>query len=381
MPKEFRLPDIGEGLTDAEIVAWHIGVGDTVVADQPLVDVETAKAVVEITSPFSGTVLFLGGAQGSTVEVGEILFVIGGPDEVWEPAPSGEAPRPHRLEPSDGLTASPAGATAQVRAVPVVRKLAREHGIDLATIDGSGPGGAITRDDVQGAISRQPSAGAGERVTMSRLRRTIAENMTRSWQQIPHVTVQAEVDATQLLGARRSLTADSGTPIVFEALIGRAVLPLLTEFPEFNATLDGADLILRHSRDLGFAVDTDDGLLVIVVPDTDDLDAVELSRRIVELASRAKARKATTEELSGQTFTISNIGALGGGHGTPIIPFGTTAILSCGMVQDQAIVRDGEILSAPIMPIDLSYDHRVIDGGLGQRFLAALVSNLEYRTR
>ncbi len=378
MAHEFRLPDIGEGLTDAEIVAWHVGVGDDIAAEQLLVDVETAKAVVGITSPYAGTVLHLGGDAGDSVDVGSILVVIGEAGEDWQPEAKGAASPRDSEQPAPPETTSGAASSPpqQVKAVPVVRKLARDLGVDLAALTGSGPDGAITRGDVEAATAGSKGS-ADERVAMSRLRRTIAENMTRSWREIPHVTVQAEVDATRLLEARRDLVEGHGAPVPLEAVVARAVLPLLAEFPEFNATIDGEDLILRSSHDLGFAVDTEDGLLVVVVRGAADLDAAGLGDRIVDLATRAKKRTATTQELTGQTFTISNIGALGGGHGTPIIPLGTTAILSCGRATEQAVVRDGEIVAAPVMPIDLSYDHRVIDGGLGQRFLAALVTNLE----
>ncbi len=190
MANEFRLPDIGEGLTDAEIVEWQVKVGDDVAVDQALVEMETAKAVVEITSPFAGVVLHLGGGEGDTVNVGDVLFVVGDEGEEWEPVPS---KNDERIEPA----ATSAGA---VKAMPVVRKLAKERGVDLATLTGTGPGGAITRDDVLATTSTRPVVNdREERVQMSRMRRTIAANLTRSWQEIPHVTAQAEVDAGNLL--------------------------------------------------------------------------------------------------------------------------------------------------------------------------------------
>jgi pyruvate dehydrogenase E2 component (dihydrolipoamide acetyltransferase) len=351
MAHEFVLPDIGEGLTEAEIVAWHVAVGDDVATDQVLVEVETAKAVVDIPSPHAGVVLYLGGAEGDTVDVGAVLVVIGEAGETWEPAGTGAPP-----------------AEESVRAMPAVRKLADSLGVDLATVAGSGPGGSITRADIEAA------AGGGRR-ELSATRRAIAEHMSRSWREIPHVTVQAEFDATQLLAAHRVLRESGPAPL--EALIAKAVIPALTGHPEFNATLEGNTLVLKEQHDLGFAVDTDRGLVVVVVRDVAMMGADELAARIVDLADRAKARTATPEELTGQTFTISNIGALGGGHGTPIIPWGTTAILSVGRAVDSAVVRDGAIVVAPMAPLSLSYDHRVIDGALGQRFLTTLVENLE----
>ena len=366
MANEFRLPDIGEGLTDAEIVEWQVKVGDDVAVDQALVEMETAKAVVEITSPFAGVVLHLGGGEGDTVNVGDVLFVVGDEGEEWEPVPS---KNDERIEPA----ATSAGA---VKAMPVVRKLAKERGVDLATLTGTGPGGAITRDDVLATTSTRPVVNdREERVQMSRMRRTIAANLTRSWQEIPHVTAQAEVDAGNLLETH--LTFKEKGPFPLEALIARAVLPLLVEFPEFNATVDGDDVILKRHYDLGFAIHTEGGLLVAVTHNSDQMTTTGLAAELVRLATDARDRKLQPDDVAGHTFTISNIGALGAGGGTPIIPWGTTAIVSIGRAKDSPVVRDGELAIAPVAPISLSYDHRLIDGALGQRFLAGFVANLE----
>jgi pyruvate/2-oxoglutarate dehydrogenase complex dihydrolipoamide acyltransferase (E2) component len=190
------------------------------------------------------------------------------------------------------------------------------------------------------------------------------------------VTVQAEVDAAGLIATRARL-ADQGSGVPLEALVARCIVPALSEFPLLNATLDGNDIIIHRRHDLGFAVDTEDGLMVAVVRGAGDLSTAGLAARITDLTARARTRSITPDEVTGQTFTISNIGALGGGHGTPIIPIGTTAILSIGRVRAAAVVVAGVVDVAQMMPIDLSYDHRVVDGGLGQRFLDRLVANLE----
>jgi len=261
--------------------------------------------------------------------------------------------------------------------MPIVRRLAADLDVDLATVAGSGPGGTITRADVEAAAAGGAPRPDGERVPLSRMRRTIAEHMARSWRDIPHVTVQADVEATGLLATRARLVEGSGGPVPLEAVVARCVLPALVEFPQLNATLDGDDLVLHRRHDLGFAVDTEDGLMVVVVRGAGELPTLDLAARITDLAGRARARSITPDEVTEQTFTISNIGALGGGHGTPIIPLGTIAILSIGRARESAIVVAGAIEVAPVMPIDLSYDHRVVDGGLGQRFLGRLVANLE----
>ncbi|MCZ6461122.1 MAG: E3 binding domain-containing protein, partial [Actinobacteria bacterium] len=223
MANEFRLPDIGEGLTDAEIVEWQVKVGDDVAVDQALVEMETAKAVVEITAPFAGVVLHLGGGEGDTVNVGDVLFVVGDEGEEWEPVASPQFPVPNKNNERTEPAATTGGA---VKAMPVVRKLAKERGVDLATLTGTGPGGAITRDDVLAATATGAVVNdREERVQMSRMRRTIAANLTRSWQEIPHVTAQAEVDAGNLLEVHRTFKEKGPFPL--EALIARAALPLL----------------------------------------------------------------------------------------------------------------------------------------------------------
>ena len=374
MANEFRLPDIGEGLTDAEIVEWHVKVGDEVAADQPLVDMETAKAVVEITSPFAGVVLYVGGDEGDTVNVGDVLFVVGEAGEEWEQVESQES----RVESQTPEHSATAAQVPTVKATPMIRKLARDEGVDLASITGTGGAGAITRGDVMAAAgTTAPLDDAREeRVQMSRMRRTIAANLTRSWQEIPHVTVSASVEAARLLEAHRALKQDGQIPL--ETLIAKAALPLLAQFPEFNASLDGDDVILKKHYDLGFAVHTEDGLLVVVTRDSDQKSTLDLGGEIAGLAAKAKERKLQPDDVAGQTFTISNIGALGAGGGTPIIPLGTTAIVSIGRAVDSPVVHDGAVAVAKVAPINLSYDHRLIDGALGQQFLAGFVDNLEH---
>lgn len=421
MAHEFRLPDIGEGLTEAEIVRWLVDVGEHVAADQPIVEVETDKAVVEIPSPFAGTVLSHGGAPGDVIEVGSVLVVVGDEMASAEPSPM-EAPRleprvehesPERVandvsvapivgtlsEDAEVLRPRVSAATTSgggVKALPIVRKLARDHGIDISTVQGTGPEGRITREDVlavRDAVSQEtvseeaptaapalprPTAGGGDqRHKMSRLRRTIAANMAQSWSEIPHVTTFDDVDATRLLETRSALSRRHETKIPIEALVVAAVLPALDSFPEFNATIDGEDLILHGARDIGIAVDTEDGLLVAVIKDAVGMSVLDLATEVSRLGDGARNRSLSPGELTGQTFTVSNIGAVGGGHGTPIVPYNTMAILSVGRARDRVIVVDGDVVVAPVMPLSLSYDHRVIDGGQGRRFMSLLMENLE----
>lgn len=376
MAYELTLPDIGEGLTEAEIVDWRAGVGDNVAANQPLVEVETDKAVVEIPAPRSGMLLYVGAESGSTIHVGDLLAVIGSEGETWEPVAKA-VPQPVSGEPAS-TPVTPVPGEAGVKAMPVIRKLARDLGVDLATVVGSGPGGKITRDDVENAAGKAvdehaESAGAGlsEGETLSAMRRTIARNLTQSWTEIPHVTVWRSVDATRVLTAR----AESG--LLLEAILVEAVLPALAEFPDFNATYDGSRLRRSAGANIGVAVNTEAGLMVPVVRDAETLSMRELAKEIERLTKAARERTLGLGELSGGTFTVSNVGAVGGGFGTPIIPYGTTAIVSVGRAEDDVIARDGAIAIAKTFPVALSFDHRIIDGAAAARFLLRYAAEIE----
>ncbi len=411
MSSEFRLPDIGEGLAEAEIVRWLIAEGDRVEVDQPLVEVETDKAVVDIPSPWAGVVRAHGAAEGETLEVGAVLVVIDRDGEETsededssvasepEASPSGgDAPPivgtlPDEAEELPTRHVDPATLTG-VRALPLVRKLARDLGVDLTTITGSETDGRITRDDVMaaaeassgGPVDVPPRVGLppvpgtskreGGRTRLSKLRRTIADNMSRSWREIPHVTTFDEVDATRLLAVRTALADRHGVTIPVEALVVGAVLPALDAFPNFNATLDGEEIEIHDRADIGIAVDTTDGLMVAVIPDADSKSVLDLAAEVTRLGEGARARSLDSSELKGQTFTVSNIGAIGGGHGTPIVPPGTIAILSVGRAVEKPVAQSGRVATAPMMPLSLSYDHRVIDGGEGRRFMAMVIENL-----
>lgn len=382
MAFEFLLPDIGEGLTEAEVVRWMVEPGEHVDLDAPLVEVETDKAVTEIPAPRAGTLLHQGAAAGSTVRVGEVLAVIGSPGERWGER---EAPQPGWSEAAPIVGTLPeedeGGAAAPkvegVRALPLVRKLARDLGVDLAVLRGTGPGGTITREDVEAAAAGGELGGPAHRMRLSRLRRTIAERMERSWREIPHVTTFGDADAGRLMAVRDQLEVRRGGTVPYEAMFIRAVLPALRAHPEFNASLDGDDIVQKLHYDVGFAVDTPEGLIVAVIKAADRLDVMALAGEVVRLGEETRNRSVAAADLAGATFTLSNIGAVGGGHGTPVIPFGTTAILSFGRIGERPVVREGALAVAPMLPLSLSYDHRVIDGALGRRFLSMVIEYLE----
>jgi pyruvate/2-oxoglutarate dehydrogenase complex dihydrolipoamide acyltransferase (E2) component len=420
MANEFRLPDIGEGLVEVEITHWHVPVGGRVEVDQSIVEVETEKAVTDMPSPFAGTVLYHGAAEGEVLPVGEILFVVGEPGESWAPnqtadaAPSADDARPivgtlgsdaDILPPRSGAQevspapAAPAGATPRAEphgngpiVGPLVRQLAGDLGVDLQTVTGSGPGGRIRREDVLGAApdaatsteappAREERASRpvadDERRPLSKLRRTIASNLTRSWTEIPHVTSFWEVDATRLLQMRDAIRARHDVRVPIDALAILAVVPALRAYPEFNSSIDGDDLVVHHRHDIGVAIDAPDGLIVAVVRDAASRGLLELTSEVKRLGEAARDRTLKPAEVNGQTFTVSNIGAVsGGGHGTPIIPLGTAAVLGVGRVADKPVARDGRVEVAPVMPLSFSFDHRIADGGTGRRFMSMVVENL-----
>lgn len=372
MAYEFVLPDVGEGLTEVVVEEWLVAVGGQVGLDAPLVQVETDKAVVDLPSPVAGVLLFQGANPGDTLEVGQVLAVVGEAGETWEPAAPGEpVHEPAPAAPIVG-TLPEAPETTGKQALPAVRKLAADMGIDLQTVAGTGPGGRVTREDVLGAGS-----GPVERVPMSPVRRAIAERLSRSWREIPHVTTYGSARAETLLAERRRLLEGAEGPMPIEALLVSLLLPLLGDHPEFNAAVSGNDMVLRRHYDIGIATNTPEGLVLPVLKGADQLDVHQLADAIIRLAKSARGRTLTPDQVQGATFTVSNIGAVGGGYGTPIIPYGTSAIVSFGRAGAQPVIEGDIVTSGVVLPISLSYDHRLIDGALGRSFMAGLVEAIE----
>jgi 2-oxoisovalerate dehydrogenase E2 component (dihydrolipoyl transacylase) len=421
MPERvFNVPDLGEGLEDAEIVEWKVAEGDSVELNQPLVEVNTAKALVEIPSPFAGTILTLHGAEGDVVKVGEALATFEVAEQPAEEPAEGGGPkreavlvgygvdqeskpkRRRRLRPP-GERRAPAARTEAAgrgapepavapgrergRATPPVRRLAREKGIDLATIAGSGPDGRVTREDVlkaapgEGRPEAAPRAGGGEdeRIPMKGVRRLIAQKMERSWREIPHVTTFHPVDATWVEALRKELTEESGTKVSGLAVIARALVDVCRDHPKLNSTYDtdADEIVLRHSYHVGIAADTERGLVVPVVRDVDGKGLVTLAREIGDVVARTRDGKASPEELTGGTITVTNYGVFGSAAGTPIINFPEAAILGMGAVRPQPVVVDGRVEVRPGMTLALSFDHRILDGADADRAMQDLVALLE----
>jgi len=407
MAYEFNLPDLGSGLKEGEIVRWLVKVGDQVTTDDLLCEVETEKAVIEVPVPYDGEVLSLAVEEGESVKVGSVLAVFGSGDEAMpaETSPATSSAPVVNDESVQATQAAPATTTPSatlgnglLRAMPAVRRLASEHDIDIGQVAGTGRDGRVTKKDVLVFMKQsQPVSTAArpmavspvtvlvpedsERVKLSKLRKTIADRMAASWQDIPHIFTRIEVDASGFLRARNSLSEVYGAKVPVESLLIRAVLPALQAHPEFNATLDNDELILHRHYNISLAVDTDEGLVLPTVRDANLHSMAQLAAHVSDLLPRAVQRKASTEELTGGTFTVNNIGALGNIIGTSIIPYGTTAILSVGRAVEKPIVRHGDVVVLPMMEVTLSFDHRVIDGGLAQKFLNIVQQNLEDAVR
>ena len=405
MPHRFHLPDIGEGLEEAEVVEWLGAPGDVVVRDQPLVEVLTDKASSELPSPVAGTILRLGASEGERIRVGALLIEIddgsvdgaaGALDQEMPPVDEGVAtadpPTPDRP------------TTGRFKAAPATRRLAIESGVDLATVTGSGPGGRITTDDVRAAAAADrttTAAGAtappaptappirpdlGQmpvgRHPLRGVRGVVARNMAVSWSEIPHIHTMDELDASLLVDFRnrmRSMGRPGAELVTHLSVAAVAAARALRRFPMVNGHVEGhpgEDIVIPESVNLGIAVATDSGLMVPVVADADRLDLFTMSSAIARVADRARQGDLSASDLSGATFTITNYGSLGGRFATPIIPPGQGAILGLGAVAERPIVVDGAVVARPTLPVVLGADHRLIDGDLAEAFRRSIVDDL-----
>src|SRR2546425_1857269 len=416
--QEFKLPDLGEGMHEAEIARWLVKPGDTVRLDQPMVEVETDKALVEIPSPVSGRISDIRVLAGQVAKVGEVLVVF---ETHGDPSTNDSGS-------SKSVTTNPATKTAsassssistaeasplskkRVLAAPAVRKLAFELGVDLEQVTPSNPNGRVSIEDVQAYAERskalapsvppaEPVAsmeGASslheydaqpapleERQPLTGLRKRIAEHMEHAWRTIPHATAFDEVDGSTLIALRQALqpvAEQRGVHLTYMPLLVKLLLPALKEFPIFNASLDEErrEIIYKRSYHIGLATAAPEGLLVPVLRDADRLTLLAIASELERLFEGARKRTLLPRELSGSTFTLNNVGSFGGGSGTPIINHPEVAILAVGRLQEKPIVHQGQIISRPMMPLALSFDHRLIDGAMVGAFLSrfkALVEN------
>jgi len=398
MAFEFRLPDIGEGLEEAEIVEWLVSPGDVVVRDQPLVEVLTDKASSELPSPVAGTVLRLGASEGDRLNVGEILIELD--DGSAQVADDTEHIPPVVSTPSAKPGPTPSGPVSRPKASPATRKLALEAGVDLDTVTGTGPGGRITTGDVQ-AVGTQPApprqvsssppvhtppGDLGQmpfgRHPLRGVRGVVARNMERSWAEIPHIHSMDEIDASLLVDFRqrlRGMDRPGASVVTALTVAAAAAARALRRFPMVNACIEGSpgeSIVVHDSVNLGIAVATNSGLVVPVVRDVDRLDLFALATAIADLAARGRDGALTAADLSGATFTITNYGSMGGRWATPIIPPGQAAILGLGAIAERPVVVDGLVVARPTLPVVLGSDHRLIDGDLASAFKGSITADL-----
>ena len=362
MAYEFKLPDLGEGLTEGEIARWLVAEGQEIAEDEPLVEIQTDKTTVEIPSPAAGTVTSILAAEGDVVPVGTVIVVISSGDV---------APAAHdlarRQAPARLPSAQTGGLASAIRATPLVRRIAVELGVDLATLAGTGPQGRVTEEDVRGAAGsggRSPEEGV-RREKVRGIRRRIVERLTTSHREIPAVTFVEECDFTDLDLARL-------VPLALQA-----VAAALKEFPELNARLEGDEIVYLDRYDFGVAVQTEDGLVVPVVRGCDSRALDELAADVKRLAEAARAGKLEPEELRGSTFTLTSAGKLGGLIVTPLVNHPEVGILGLHRIAERPVVRDGEIVVRRVGNVSVTFDHRVVDGARAAAFCLRVIELLQ----
>lgn len=426
MAFQFRLPDIGEGIHEGEIVKWFVKPGEKIQEDDVLCEVQNDKAVVEIPSPVTGTVEEILVGEGTVATVGQVLVTFDAPgyehlkfkgddheEEAPAPAPQEEAKETQNeastTENGIAETQAAVDPTRRVIAMPSVRKYAREKGVDIRQVAGSGNNGRVLKSDIDTFLSggvpvaaeaQAPQQEAAEvtveakqeetkvaaapvipqgqypetREKMSGIRKAIAKAMVNSKQTAPHVTLMDEVDVTKLVAHRKKfkdVAANKGIKLTFLPYVVKALTSALREYPALNTSIDDAasEIIHKHYFNIGIAADTEKGLLVPVVKDADRKSIFSISNEINELAGKAREGKLAADEMKGASCTITNIGSAGGQWFTPVINHPEVAILGIGRIAEKAIVKDGEIVAAPVLALSLSFDHRIIDGATAQHAL------------
>ena len=431
MAIDVRLPELGENIEAGDVAAVLVSPGDQVEKDAPLVELETDKAVVEVPAPEAGVVTAIHVKAGDTINVGDTIVSLESdaqdsagqepaagepgsaaavPDPAAPPAGSDSGAPPPAPPPAPAPAAQPelaaAGAAEEpsgarpIPATPAVRRLAREIGVDIDAVAGTGPGGRILPDDVKATAKRllqAPAAGALpaapplpdfaqwgpiERTAMNAVRRTTATHLTAAWQTVPAVTQQDKADITELERLRKQYGARAeaaGGKLTVTAILVKVVAAALKLFPQFNASVDlqRAEVVYKRYYHVGIAVDTERGLLVPVIRDADRMNIIAISRALGEVSARARARKLTVAEMQGGTFTISNLGGIGGSHFTPIVNVPEVAILGVSRAAWEPVWQDGAFVPRLRLPLSLTYDHRLIDGADGIRFLRWVVEALE----
>ncbi len=423
--QDVKLPELGEGVTEGELVKWLVKSGDSVKADQPIAEVLTDKATVEVPSPVAGTVKDLKFKAGDVVKVGSTMITLTGagsakPSTSEKTAPAGaqrEVPASAHANFAAASTGNGAGASvasgifppvadSKILATPATRRLAREMNVDINSLSGSGLAGRVTREDVMsakgGAGAPAPSAkalsapgmsiprpsyqgpagAAEERVPLIGIRKKIAENMQKSKHIIPHFTIMDEAKVDEMVTLRESLkefAEKQGTKITYLPIIMKAMIATIREFPMFNASIDDAagELVYKKYFNLGFAADTPNGLVVPVIKNADQKNILEISKEILDLSKRARDGKLKPDEMKGATITITNIGSIGGTYATPVINHPEVAILGMYKIDEKPVIKNGQLAAIKVMNFTVTADHRLIDGAVAARFLKAFIERIE----
>jgi pyruvate/2-oxoglutarate dehydrogenase complex dihydrolipoamide acyltransferase (E2) component len=412
MAYDFKLPDIGEGVHEAEILKWLVQEGDVVKEDQPLVEVMTDKVNAAIPSPRPGKILKRIGKEGEVIKVGATLVVIGDVGETAPASPSAPAPAQAFERPApaqrgvSAAQAAPPAPSGKAMATPAVRKLARDLGVDIDRVPGTGPGGRVTEADVKAfaggarappasptaaapAATAHPTAPTSiapgereERVPLRGVRKRIADHMTEARQHAAHFTYVDEADMSEIVALReraKKVAEAKGVKLTFLPFIIKAVTAALREHPYLNASLDEArlEIVLKRYYNIGIATNTEQGLVVPVIHDAPRKTILELARELEALGEKARTAKLTLQDIQGSTFTITSVGKLGGVMSTPIVNYPEVAILGVNKIEKRPVVRDDKVVVRDMMNLSLSLDHRVVDGYVGAVFLADVIKYLE----
>ena len=405
MAFEFKLPDIGEGIHEGEILKWFVKVGDEVQEDDPLCEVQNDKAVVEIPSPVEGTVVDIKVQEGEVAIVGDTLIIFDA--EGYESAESDvseeqEEEKATEVQEEQKVVRETSPSETQgekklVIAMPSVRKYAREQGVNIQEVTGSGKNGRILKEDIdrflQGDVAvDEAKETVGEETTATEpvsipqgtyfetrekitgIRKVIANAMVNSKTKAPHVTLMDEVDVTELVAHRarfKEVAAEQGIKLTYLPYVVKALVSASKKVPIINAAVDDEtdEIVHKHYYNIGIAADTDKGLLVPVLKDADRKSLFEISKEINDLADKARNGKLTAEEMKGASNTITNIGSVGGQWFTPVLNYPESAILGIGRIQEKPIARNGEVVIAPVLALSLTFDHRIVDGAAGQQAL------------
>ena len=416
---DVKMPELGEGVTEGELIKWLVKPGDSVKADQSVVEIMTDKATVEVPSPVAGVVKELKFKVGDVVKVENIILTLEGTGatkaEIHSPKTNSPAPMPtatRSVEVGTGGATSaqfyPPAADSRVLATPATRRLAREVSVDINQLSGSGLAGRVTREDVMTAKGgAQPAAGATRatsaqstamtiprpayngptgasetREPLRGIRRKVAENMQMAKHVIPHFTLMEEAEVTELVALRESLkdyAEKNKTKVTYLPFVVKAMIATIREFPMFNASIDDAaqEIVYKNYFNIGFAADTPQGLMVPVIKDADRKSILDISKEIIDLSTRAREGKLKLDEMKGATITITNIGSVAGLYATPIINHPEVAILGMYKIQDKPVIKDGKLEAIKVMNFTITCDHRLIDGAVAARFMKAFVGRMQ----